>query len=397
MALNYNSFIKLIKEHYIYDIEKEDLARGLLESITNHSIHPKFSSTYLSYIWNGERNVTKEITDESEKASSKKRCFEHFDNTITVELSPHLIDDFYDKLNKLISDDTTISEAKKNSLKKIYDSKDYTKYLNEIFLYAIKRPNKSIVSNIGPDDVDLLNEVNQECPLCRTPLVEVRSKKPFFRYSISKIFPEGLSLALSIDFNKVHKEPIDLNDKNNLICLCDKCASDYLYSPDTSTYDKLYRYKWQSLETNDLKKTTSRYHIEVEIIQILDNIKDADYDSDSFKILRMIPVKITNKILPDNQILLKTIRDDVDSYFYFIKDHLATIDDFKHSFKQIALEVKTCYLSIAKKIADQDEAYNALVQWILDTQRLPISYKLAAQIVISFFVQNCEVFDEISK
>jgi hypothetical protein len=33
----------------------------------------------------------------------------------------------------------------------------------------------------------------------------------------------------------------------------------------------------------------------------------------------------------------------------------------------------------------------------LDTQMLPESYRNAAHIVISFFVQNCEVFDEITE
>jgi len=394
--LNYSSFIQLIRDHYAYDIEQEALAGGLLQSITNPSIHYKFSPSYLSYIWNGERNVTKEVIEESEKPSNMKKCIDHFNATIIPDLSKHLLDDFYDKLGKLILSDSSIQESKKNSLERLFVSKDYGKYLAYVFLYAIRRDNKGVVTKIEPNDIELLQEANQECVLCRTPLVETKAKQGFFRYSVTKIFPESLNPKEILDFNTVHRKPLDLEDKNNLVCLCDKCGSDYLYSPDLPTYDKLYRFKWRSIKHDGLKKSTSAYHIEEEITMILENIKDADYDDDSFKVLRMKPIKITNKILPDNRTLVKAIKDDVDVYYYFIKDQLATLDDYKQSFKQIALEVKTCFLSLSKITDDQDEIYNALVQWIIDSQRLPDSYRIAAHTVISFFVQNCEVFDEIS-
>lgn len=395
--LNYSSFLQLVKEHYSYDIEKETLARGLLEEITDEDIHEKFSSTYLSYLWNGDRNVTKEVTDSTEKASNKKKCIEYFRSTISEEISEHLRDDFYDKLKALISTDPTISESKRKSLLALCVPEDYGKFLAQVFLYAIKKDNKGYVTAIGPLDVELLSEANQKCMNCDAPLVETKSKKAFFRYSVSKIYPDWISPELDGEFSKIHARPIDLNDKSNLVCLCDRCASEYLFSPTIEVFDKLYRYKAQSKKHSGLRKSADIYPLEEKIVQILGNIKEADFDSDSFSAFRMKPLKVANKIKPENKILIKSINDDNDVYYYFIKEHLAAIDDYRHPFKKIALEVQTCFLTLSEGTDDQDEVYNALVQWVLDSQRLPESYRTAAHVVVSFFVQNCEVFDEISE
>ncbi len=396
-SLNYSSFLQLVKEHYSYDIEKEELARNLLEEITDEDIHYKFTSSYLSYLWNGERNVTKEVIDSTEKPSNKNKCLTYFRNTISFDISEHLREDFYDKLKTLINSDPTIQESKRKSLLALYVPEDYGKFLAYVFLYAIRKDNKGYVTKIGPLDVELLSEANQRCMLCNTPLVETKSKNTFFRYSISKIYPDWISSKLDKEFCKVHPKPIDFEDKCNLICLCDKCASEYLFSPTIEKFDKLYLYKEQSRKHNGLRKSADNYHLEEKIVQILGNIKEADFDSDSFSTFRMKPLKVINKISSDNKILIKSINSDNDVYYYFIKDHLASIDDYSRSFKKIALEVQTCFLTLSENTNDQDEIYNALVQWVLDSQNLPESYRTAAHVVISFFVQNCEVFDEISE
>ena len=111
----------------------------------------------------------------------------------------------------------------------------------------------------------------------------------------------------------------------------------------------------------------------------------------------MKPLKIVNKIKPDNRLLIKAIKDDNDAYYNYIKENLSQMDGYKISFRKIAHEVADCFLNLLEVTDDQDEIYNALTQWILDTQMLPESYRNAAHIVISFFVQNCEVFDEITE
>lgn len=64
MVLNYSSFMMLLKEHYLATVTAEELARNLLEVVTGDDSNPNFvDSTYLSRIWNGEREIAKEIRE----------------------------------------------------------------------------------------------------------------------------------------------------------------------------------------------------------------------------------------------------------------------------------------------------------------------------------------------
>lgn len=392
--LCYSTFMQLIKANWKYDIEQENLARGLLEEITSPDLHEKYSSAYLSYIWTGTRDFPKAIADETEKPVNARKCESYFRDVDANELSPHLRDDFYDKLKRLISDDDTILETKKRSLLRAADAGDYGKYLSAVFLYAIKKPNKVATDTLSATDSELLQEVRQKCPLCDTKLVVTQKGKTLFRFSVTKIFPE-VDIKNEAQFCAIHPKPIDVESNQNKICLCDRCATDYLFSPTIEIYDKLYRYKKAVRLHNRLEADMDKYPIEEQIVEILNKLKGADTDSDSFKIFRMKPLMLKEKILPENRILKQSILDDNNRYFYFIRDHLSRLDDMDHPFKKIALEIKTFYLTLTETMSDQEEIFNAVVDWILKSQGLQSSFRAAAHIVVSYFVQSCEVFDEI--
>ena len=121
MILNYSSFMSLLKDHYLSTTTAEELASGLLEVVTGDTSNPNFSdSTYLSRIWNGDREIAKDIRDWLENASRKKQINEYFKNIIVPDLISSLKDDYFSKLAFLISSDESISEVKKNKLKALF-------------------------------------------------------------------------------------------------------------------------------------------------------------------------------------------------------------------------------------------------------------------------------------
>ena len=392
--LCYSTFMHLIRANWKYDIEQENLARGLLEAITSPNFHDKFSSAYLSYIWTRKRDVSQALAAETEKPTNARKCESYFRDADANELSPHLREDFYDKLKRLIIDDETISPAKKQSLLKAADSGNYGKYLSSVFLYAIKKPNKVATEDISSTDYELLQEVRRKCPLCNTKLVLNADGKTLYQFSVTKIFPE-VDKKSETQFSKMHPKPVDVESKQNKICLCDSCATDYLFSPTVQVYDKLYRHKKKIRMRNRLEADMDKYPIEEQIVEILNKLKGADTDSDSFQIFRMKPLPLKEKILPENRILKQSILDDNNRYFYFIRDHLSQLDDMDHPFKKIALEIRTFYLTLTETMSDQEEIFNGVVDWILNSHGLHSSYRAAAHIVVSYFVQSCEVFDEI--
>lgn len=395
MPLNYSSFMQLLKEHYLPTTTAEQLARSILEVATDNESNPNFvDSTYLSRIWTGERDIAKEIREDCNIPSHQKALVDYFKIYIVDDLVEALKEDFYDRLFSLINNDPSISETKKNSFRKQYNSGDEGKFLANVFLYAISKPNKGYVSKLDFDDGELFEEVDQRCPYCNEPLTKKVSGVTRYFFSVVRIFPEVVSPAKAMEFSSVHPEPIDPSNKVNKICLCNSCAASYLYNPTVEVYERLYTFKKRALKNKGITAAAST-RLDEEIKSILGNLKESDIEADSFKKLRMKPLKVVNKIRPENRLLIKAIKDDNDAYYNYIKESLSQLDSYKISFRKVAHEVADCFLSLSQVTEDQDDIYNGLIQWILDTQMLPESYRNAAHIVISFFVQNCEVFDEI--
>lgn len=397
MVLNYSSFMNLLKDHYLSSTSSEELARGLLEITTNDTSNPNFvDSTYLSRIWNGEREIAKDIKDCTIIPKRKKEIYEYFQDVIINELVESLKDDFYDKLLSLIANDETILQTKRKKFQTQFESGNEALFLSEVYLYSLNKPNKGYVTRLGFDDGELFEEVDQRCPLCNRSLVKTLIDRTQFFFSITKIFPDVISPTKKMDFEAIHPKPLDCDDKKNKICLCNECSANYQFNPNIIDYDKLYKFKERALKNKGLAASAST-RLDEEIKEILGNLKECNTETDSFKRLRMKPLKVINKIYPDNRLLIKAIKDDNDVYYNYIKENLSNLDSYKLSFRKVAHEVADCFLNLSSVTNDQDEIYNSLVQWILDTQMLPESYRNAAHIVISFFVQNCEVFDEITE
>ena len=86
------------------------------------------------------------------------------------------------------------------------------------------------------------------------------------------------------------------------------------------------------------------------------------------------------------------------AYYHFVRKHLSELDDAGSNFKIIANQVQNYYLKLARsKGKSQSDIYYDIVDWIMHKLSLSNDYRIACEIVVSFFVQNCEVFDEISK
>lgn len=391
--LCYTTFLKLIQEHYSSPIDAEFLGRDVLSSITPDEEHKKFGSAYLSLLWTRKRNIPKEITEFANKPEYKQKCLECF-TYIAGDISEALEDDFYAKLQELIANDDSITARKKNSLHKTFESGNKGKYLTDVFLYAIAKSNKSDNIDVGKDDIELLAEVDQRCPLCNTDLIKRAKEKTLYRYTITRIYPEYLDSTQKDEYDALKSKPSSPDDIINKICLCDECSASYIFNPSIAIYDRLLRIKKQA-SFGHLVSSLSDNSLDEKIVEILGKLNLINPDSEPIASSRMKPIKLVNKIKPDNYLLIKAIRDDNDVYYTFIKEKLSQMDEFKSSFRLIASQVRTTFLTLDNEGKSQDGIYQSIIEWILKKMLLPKTYYAAAHIVVSFFVQSCEVFDEI--
>ena len=99
----------------------------------------------------------------------------------------------------------------------------------------------------------------------------------------------------------------------------------------------------------------------------------------------------------NNEALLQTkVTNYVMNYYTYINEQFKILDGKNgFLFKALCNEIKACFIKLELVSKDKSEIFNSLVNWI---KRISGSSSTeACEAVCSYFVQNCEVFSEITK
>ena len=187
------------------------------------------------------------------------------------------------------------------------------------------------------------------------------------------------------------------NDFNNLIALCSKnCYKEYINNYDINMENFLLSKKQQHIKNENIYDIMEDNEIDQKIYTILYKIKN-NYNSYAIEPKEKYDVKkIKVKIKSENIELYDRIKYNCDISFGYISKLLKLLDAENHnSYKRIREQVHKCFLEFNKLELNQSTIFDNLVSWLLDESELDSSYRLAAERIISFFVQICEVFYEI--
>ena len=137
--------------------------------------------------------------------------------------------------------------------------------------------------------------------------------------------------------------------------------------------------------------------LESEISEVINGMININKAGELAK-LRMDALKVRQKIEPTNKLLIDSITDDITHYYNYIEGLFADIDGRESgTFDRIASEVRLAYQKIKNEGLSQEAVVEYMTNWL--KEKLPVGQRnqMAISAVISFFVQNCEVFDEISE
>jgi len=299
----------------------------------------------------------------------------------------------FKKILDYVSGDASVAEIKYKEFKAYLDNSEIAELLAYSFLYAINRPNKLANAPLTSDDVPLLAEVNNKCPVpeCLRPLTKTSKGKTIKQYAISDIFPAFLDSHKATTFKNALAPAIRLNSNDNKLALCIQCAEEYFVDPELAEYLKYSELKQKYSQNYRLQQTLSQLNLEEEIKDIIDAL--ADYTQQSAILdFNMEALKISAKILPENVLLSRDIQNHVLTYYNYIKNQFAEIDDFVI----IQSDIKKAFKQLDNNQLCQEEIVDKLANWILDKSQKPAKHLIACRIIVSFFIQNCEVFHEIT-
>jgi len=240
-------------------------------------------------------------------------------------------------------------------------------------------------------NVSLLSQVNRVCPLCVEPLFYLKKGKSYKNYEIAHIYPLNPTAIEELLLEKVERLGIDVNDEDNVIPLCAVCHGKFDKPRTIEEYQCLHDLKKKLIEQSGQESLWKKYAIEDDIIQIIDAIyNDTDLKIDSE--IEFIPKKIDDKL--NNTISKPTqrkIKSNVADYYILIRNKFSELDNVQEDISEIiSLQIKTYYLKQKNMGFDQQNIFDNIVIWI-HAKTKPKTND-AAEILTSFFIQNCEVF-----
>ena len=243
------------------------------------------------------------------------------------------------------------------------------------------------------EKIILYNEVDGACPLCGTKLMYKKENNLYREINLAHIYPYSPTVSEKELLKGVEKLSDDSEDIKNIIWLCLSCHGKFDKPRTIDGYNNLLNIKKRILQEKDIKDTFYDYKIEDDIKQILQKLtnsnatKSTDLNYDP----KIIDKKINNTMV---FITKSKIKFHVSEYFHIVRCELQNLDAITPSkATKIATQIKSFYLEASEKSTRQEDVYYGLVEWLHSKTNIN---KEASSVVISYFVQNCEVFDVVS-
>lgn len=237
---------------------------------------------------------------------------------------------------------------------------------------------------------ELLDETKGFCPLCGRPLVEEKNGRRLRAFEGAHIYPHSPT-AEQREFLKDVEKPQDIESLDNIILLCLGCHNRQDFMTTLDDYLFLYKRKQQISAQYRSAQETSYIELLPEFKDILRRLsKVADPESVE---LTYKPFNVARKIEPGP--LRRKVRNLVASYYSELQAQFRELDDIRTSaFERIAHQFRLAFLAQKEHmlILDKEEVFDGLVDWV---QSKTHGSRTGCEVVVSFFVQNCEVFDAI--
>ena len=224
----------------------------------------------------------------------------------------------------------------------------------------------------------LLNEADDYCPFpgCGKSLTVTNNGKAVPSYEISLI-------------DKAKSPTIE-----NLIALCPKCYATYLVDDSKSITKELQGIKTILLTRKYGARLLDDLPMEkgiVGVIRKVKNLKEKDLLDASLD-----PKDIKQKLNPaDNYALYMTVNHYVTTYFIRITEIFVNLDKRGEiDYDEIQNQMRAIYKKLKKNKKTNVEIFNQIAEKI---HRVSLQDDIYCQIIVSFFIQKCEVFDAITE
>ena len=234
-------------------------------------------------------------------------------------------------------------------------------------------------------------EVGGLCPLCGKRLMIRGNNKYVKQYQIAHIYPCNPTTK---DLNALAgiEPPADTEEFSNKIALCISCHQTYDDDKTLDRYTSLRIKKDRLMAQDSIRNVIGDYPLEDDISDILTKLMLLDDSSETIE-LSIDALKVKAKIEDKYALLRRYIEENVTKYYAVVQKMLKELGADK--FDNIAIQIKSFYRKCGSLSNDKDLIFDQIVDWV--KIKSGNDNRIASEIVVSFFVQDCEVFDAIAE
>lgn len=385
---NISSLIKIMQSGLAET--QENAGRMILDPIA-HQVQVDVDGKMITNLVRRKRDVHTEIKNALTRPEVVAKAEEKIAKDVVPKISKILIDDICTMILNLLRGDKSVPTKVVTRMQKYYNDDKYNEFYTQAILYALSRDNLSHDEEMKDSDIFYIEEANYKCPLSGTKLYKRVKGEMVRKYRIVQIYPDDLTRDQAAEFNKIKSAPTNFDSGENLIALCPDCAEAYLQNPTLEEYVKLLQKKKEIVRIHNGRIASSGTQLEKEIEDIVRAIIGIN------KTTQLKPftqaVKVKEKIRPEFFALQQEMEDRVVKYYPFIEEKFSALDGINGaSFNVIRSEVNSVYEKYEAAGMNQEEICDELSDWILDSFGFGSSHKTAGNIVVSFFIQLCDIF-----
>ena len=242
----------------------------------------------------------------------------------------------------------------------------------------VEQKQQSLAANLKAKyGIYLLNEAGEHCPFpgCDKMLTITHEGKVVHSYEVSVI-----------DKSKPAKE-------ENLLALCPRCYAMYQLDGDKKRCKELKSIKTLLSAHKQSVRILDDLPLEQGIIGVMKRV--AGLKEKDLTDAELNPKDLTEKICPsDNMALYLTVKNFVTTYYVRMKEIMMSLDKRGDiDYDEIQHQMGAIYRRLKKSKRTKDEIFNEISSKV---HRVSLQDDVYCQIVVSYFIQSCEVYDAIS-
>lgn len=376
--MEFPTIFKVLKKHMADGHDVPYFFRELIETITDL---PEDE-------WGLPHDPSGKLTDETLRTYSKRKLTGKFASSIAYRLT---LENIKERINDL-------PELQRKNLALDFTAYDSTVDADNVADKVAGWIEEIVFTSAGLAPVDELEKQKQQ-------KASGEYKAEYGNYLLresehSCSFPGcGHDLTLTDNGKAIDSYEVSLIDKSgkaepsNMVAMCPRCYAAYQIDGSKKTLAELQRVKKMQSSHRKMVQLLDDLPLEKGIAGVIGRIKqlkEKDLTDASLD-----PKEIKQKIDPDVEYqLFRTVNDYVLTYYVRIREILMNLDKRGEiDYEEIQDQMRAIYRRLNKSNKSQLAIFTEITNKI---HKVSLQEDMYCQIVVSYFIQSCEVFDAIT-